>query len=605
MQGRNAKLKEKIRNHFKGNYQQFYLKYLQNPKRVGGQEYQALCPFHEETNSSFNFNNETGQYFCHGCGKKGNAFHFYAKTHGLEDRRDFPKVLRGIASDFGIPWEERKRNLVKTYDYTDAQGNLLFQVCRFEPKGFGQRQPDGKGGWKWKLDGVKPVLYRLPDVLKAPEVLIVEGEKDVDNLIPLGFTATTNPMGAGKWRDEFREALAGKDIVLIPDNDQAGRQHMLDVAQSLNGSSKRLKWLDLPGLPSKGDVSDYIASFKNAEEAAERLAMMIENAEPYRPKVSLEDIILSTQNFHALNLPPRKVFLDPWLKEDSISLVSGWRGIGKTWFSWGIADALTKGIPFGPWKSENPLPVLILDGEMPPTDLQERIEALSLTDERPCPLYIYSDGLANQHGIPRAHLGNESWREKMISILLARHIKLLIVDNLASLAGGMDENKKQDWDPVNAWLLELRFQGIATLLLHHVGKEGTQRGTNAREDNIDCSVILRSPSDYCAEDGCRFVVSFTKARVSLAGIPLTADTEFSLQEDEEGKYIWAWRNVKKERKKEILKMLDEGMNYKAIKEALGCSKSYITKVKQEAIDAGLMSGNGKLTQAGTLYAMED
>jgi len=186
-----------------------------------------------------------------------------------------------------------------------------------------------------------------------------------------------------------------------------------------------------------------------------------------------------------------------------------------------------------------------------------------------------------------------------------RHIKLWVLDNLASLAPGLDENVKKEWDPINQWLLELRFQGIATLLLHHVGKGGEQRGTSAREDNIDCSAILKPPSDYTPEDGYRFVVSFTKARVSPAGIPLIAETEFRLQEDEEGKYTWTWRNVKKERKKEILKMLDEGMNYEAIKETLGCAKSYITKVKQEAIKAGQMAGNGKLTQAGTLYVMED
>ena len=600
-------MKEQIQNHFKGDYLQFFSRYLRNPQKIGGQEFQTFCPFHQETKPSFNFNNETGIYFCHGCGKKGNAFHFYAKTHHLDDKRDFPKILKGIATDFGIPIQERQRRLVKAYDYTDANGNLLFQVCRFEPKAFEQRRPDGKGGWKWKLDGIQPVLYRLPDVLKAEEVLIVEGEKDCDNLKSLGFTATTNPMGAGKWREHFRETLKGKNIVLIPDNDQAGREHMMDVARSLNGCSKSLKWLDLPGLPSKGDISDWIKTLSLPEDASERLSIMIENAEPYTPprKMTLEDIILPIKEFRSLNLPARRTFLDPWLKEDSISLISGWRGVGKTWFSWGIADAVTKGNPFGPWKCENAAPVLILDGEMPPADLQERIDALSLTDERPHMLQLYSDGLANQEGISRARLGHETWREKMTSILLTRHIKLWIVDNLASLAGGLDENKKQDWDSINAWLLDLRFKGIATLLLHHVGKEGTQRGTSAREDNLDCSVILKAPSDYSQEDGCRFVVSFTKARVSQAGQPLITDTEFTLQEDEAGKYSWTWRNVKKERKKEILKMLDEGMEYDAIKEALGCAKSYITKVKQEAIKAGQMATNGKLTPAGTLYVLEE
>ena len=83
----------------------------------------------------------------------------------------------------------------------------------------------------------------------------------------------------------------------------------------------------------------------------------------------------------------------------------------------------------------------------------------------------------------------------MKSILLTRKIELWIIDNLASLASGLDENAKKDWDPINAWLLELRFAEISTIMLHHVNKDGGQRGTSAREDNLDISVLLKSPHD--------------------------------------------------------------------------------------------------------------
>ena len=68
---------------------------------------------------------------------------------------DFPQILKGIADDFGIAWEEQKRRMVKAYDYTDAEGNLLFQVCRMDPKDFCQRRPDGSGGWIWDLKKCK------------------------------------------------------------------------------------------------------------------------------------------------------------------------------------------------------------------------------------------------------------------------------------------------------------------------------------------------------------------------------------------------------------------------------------------------------------------
>jgi DNA primase len=134
-------MRSKIESHFHGKWYDFYSKYLQGVKKIGGQEYQALCPFHQDTKPSFNFNNQKGVYFCHGCGKKGGGFHFYARTHGLSDRGDFVKILKGIASDFGIPWEEQTRQLVKVYDYTDAQGKLVHQTLRYEPKDFKQRRP--------------------------------------------------------------------------------------------------------------------------------------------------------------------------------------------------------------------------------------------------------------------------------------------------------------------------------------------------------------------------------------------------------------------------------------------------------------------------------
>jgi hypothetical protein len=193
----------------------------------------------------------------------------------------------------------------------------------------------------------------------------------------------------------------------------------------------------------------------------------------------------------------------------------------------------------------------------------------------------------------------------MKAILIARHIKLWIIDNLASLTAGLDENKKQDWDPINAWLLELRFAGIATFILHHNNREGSQRGTSAREDNIDISISLKSPPDYTPEDGCRFICSFSKARVGMEGLPLIADSEFKLTQGESGDYVWSWSNVKKERKREILKMLDEGVEYDSICSSLGISKGYITKIKKQAIKDNLITKDGKLSQSGFLFVSED
>jgi hypothetical protein len=113
--------------------------------------------------------------------------------------------------------------LVATYDYVDESSRTLFQVVRFDPKRFLRRRPDGRGGYIWNFDGVRLVPYRLPELISAVAfgrvVYVGEGEKGADNLSDFGIPATTNPMDAGKWRDEFNEFLRDADVVILPDND--------------------------------------------------------------------------------------------------------------------------------------------------------------------------------------------------------------------------------------------------------------------------------------------------------------------------------------------------------------------------------------------------
>jgi len=160
----------------------------------------------------------------------------------------------------------KKFNVVKSYDYQDAKGNLVFQVCRLDPKDFRQRRPDGVGGWVWKMTGVKLVPYRLSQVLQAETVYIVEGEKDADRLATLGLTATTNPGGAGKWRSEYNRHFQGKQIIVLPDHDPPGKAHALDVARNLRSVAASVKVIELPGIPEKGDVSDWLAAGGTVEQ---------------------------------------------------------------------------------------------------------------------------------------------------------------------------------------------------------------------------------------------------------------------------------------------------------------------------------------------------
>ena len=173
------------------------------------------------------------------------------------------------------------RRVVKVYDYTDLLGMTVHQTVRYEPKDFAQRRPDPaqEGQYIYNLNGIEPVLYRWPEWAESPFVILAEGEKDADTLAGAGLPGTTSPMGAGKWAPSFSAALAGKQVVILPDNDQAGRDHAQLVAGQIHATAAWVKIIPLPGLPEKGDVTDW---FK-AGGKVEALLATIAAAPTYDP----------------------------------------------------------------------------------------------------------------------------------------------------------------------------------------------------------------------------------------------------------------------------------------------------------------------------------
>lgn len=212
--------------------------------------WEARCPAHDDRNASLSvtLKGEKVLMHCHaGC-----TTHAVLAAIGLRMKDLFPTDSSGRSSRGG--------KLVATYDYVSEAGELLYQKLRFQPKDFRQRRPDGKGGWIHALGDVRRVLYRLPEVLAADTVVVVEGEKDADNLRSLGVTATTNVEGAGghsKWRPEYTETLRGKHVILIPDNDAPGLARSHGIADALAGVAASVRWAVVQG---HKDVSDWIAA---------------------------------------------------------------------------------------------------------------------------------------------------------------------------------------------------------------------------------------------------------------------------------------------------------------------------------------------------------
>lgn len=209
--------------------------------RRSGSGWVACCPAHQDQNPSLSLRDSgDGRVLvrCHaGCAQGEVIVALKALTLWPEQEK-----------------RTERRRVVERYGYTDEHGALLYEVLRTDPKGFFQGYSNETGGWVNRKHP-RQVLYRLPAVLNAAIVLLCEGEKDADRLRDHGFVGTTNAGGAkAPWLPQYTQALRGREVVLIPDNDPPGRQRVVMIARALLGHAARIIVLEL----SDGkDVSDW------------------------------------------------------------------------------------------------------------------------------------------------------------------------------------------------------------------------------------------------------------------------------------------------------------------------------------------------------------
>jgi putative DNA primase/helicase len=226
-----------------------------------------------------------GTWFDHEVGTGGGLLELIERETGLKGAAAFD-WLRGIGIDLPKPGPKNngkaagRRKVVGTYIYRDRDGEPVYRVLRWDPKSFSQQRYDAVSGQFVGGDGtmsaIPRVPYRLPELqVAAGPILICEGEKDCDRLAEIGIMATTAPEGAGKWPQVFGPRyFTDSDVVVVPDNDDAGRDHARKVAQNLMPVAVRVRILELSGLSEKGDASDWL----DAGGTAEQLRVLIDGA---------------------------------------------------------------------------------------------------------------------------------------------------------------------------------------------------------------------------------------------------------------------------------------------------------------------------------------
>jgi len=259
-------------------------------------------------------------------------------------------------------------------------------------------------------------------------------------------------------------------------------------------------------------------------------------------------------------------------------MIHAFRGVGKTHLSVGIAIAVATGTEFLKWKAETPRGVLLIDGEMPGSVLQERIKQVSQNMGQTLEnvnLNIITPDLQT-HGMPDLSTTDG---QLLVESFITEKTKLIVLDNISTLCRSGEENKSDSWRQMQEWILQLRARGKSVLLIHHDGKGGLQRGHSKKEDILDTVIQLKRPSQYSPEDGAVFEVHFKKSR-GLFG-PDVEPFEASLRTDALGKAEWFIKKLDDSMRDKVRKLLYEGYKQKDIAEELGVTPGRISQLVKQ------------------------
>ncbi len=432
------------------------------------------CLFHEDRSASLSLNLEKGAFYCHaGCGKGGMiAFEMlFSKCDEATAKANISDLLGGSK----LFATGQKPEAV--YPYLDAYGRLLFEKVRMPGKRFMQRRPDGKGGYEYKLGEIAKPLYRLPEVLVSNDIAICEGEKDCDNVRALGlsdrdkgifFTATTNFDGAGKWRDSYSPYFAGKRVVIFPDNDDTGRNHAEQVARSIFPYAAGVKIVALPGLPEKGDVSDFLKDHTAADVLSE-----IKRAPQWKPAKSESKLLADASEF--MSAAPEKIdwVLDGIIERGANGFFVAVPKGGKSWAAADMMISLALGVPWLGFEVSRPVRCALVSREDNPAMTAWRLRHLFPSKGGSIDILRENLFVNSRKQSAELMLDNPEQVAELIAEFTARKIEFAVFDVLNVLHTA-DENNNTEMRNVLRQLTLIQAQvGCSIGVVHHFNKAET------------------------------------------------------------------------------------------------------------------------------------
>lgn len=453
---------------------------------------------------------------------------------------------------------------IATFEYFDASGKLAYEVLKFAKTArqrYMQRRKHPKGGWIWGLqkglygktrggdwfkakadkhyeaeENIEEAhrwLYRRDEVLKAKAegktVFLCEGEKDVETLRSWGLVATTNAGGAKYWSETFDDDLAGTDLVLLPDNDDAGQQRALIRGAGFKPKAKKLRVLDIakiwPEAPNKADVTDWK---DQAGGTAEQFAKHVAKAPLWQPQAPKSRFNALTWSHLDDPGPDLDFLIDGWLTDNERSVIGGPSRSGKSFLAIHAAMCVARGVDFFDMAVKRG-GVIYQAGEGA-RGVKRRLRA-----------YRQHFKVAADEDIPLVFLGSkvdlysrEGDTQPLIdeikawSLTMSVPLRLVVIDTLATATAGADENSGKDMGVVLANIARISEEtGAHVMLVHHMNADGKKlRGHTSVFANVDqvITVVCEEPTKIRTatlskqkddEDGLKLIFSLLSVKLGF------------------------------------------------------------------------------------------
>jgi hypothetical protein len=362
------------------------------------------------------------------------------------------------------------------------------------------------GSWRYFPSGIKTRPLVIGNLVPGDRVQCFESTWDGLDYVDKSGERDGVIITRGAENGAMVDSLIprGSTVYVWTQNDKASAEWEQKVCANTKEIVKRCK---IPA-PRK-DLNDWTKAGATSDDLLDVMMKAEIVREAKKSWIdALNESVVTSKELHDLQLTLRRKLLDNWFCEGDLGFIFAFRGVGKTWLALAIAQALSTGGKLGDWQAHASVKVLYVDGEMPPDLMRDRCRGLKASNAN---FEFLNHEILFERTGKVLNIANRQIQDAISKRCIETGVKVLILDNLSTLASGMKENEADSWEQVNPWLLDLRRRKIAVVIVHHAGRSGEMRGTSKREDNVFWIIALDDAKKKADDKrGARFISRFTK-----------------------------------------------------------------------------------------------